>query len=141
MIQRIQTVYLFFGALVLLTFGFVEMPWNSTAASAHVWFVPSLIGLIFVNSATALWSIFLYEQRQTQRSVVVGVQVGTVALAAVLYGGLYLTSELTVRVGEAIQWGRVVVLSLPLVAYVLFLLARRGIEHDIELVKSMDRLR
>lgn len=141
MIQRVQTLYLFFGALVLAAFGFFGMPWDSVAASTHVWFVPSLIGLVVVNAATAVWAIFLYEDRPKQRSVVVGIQIGTVALAAVLYGGLYLTSELTVRAAEGIQWMRVVVLSLPLVAYVLFLLARRGIEHDIELVKSMDRLR
>lgn len=141
MIQRLQTVYLFFGALALVAFGFFETPWNSAAASTHVWFVPSLIGLIVVNSATALWAIFLYEQRQTQRSVVVGIQVGTVALATVLYGGLYLTSELAVQTASGIDWARLTVLVLPLVAYVLFLLARRGIEYDINLVRSADRLR
>lgn len=141
MIQRVQTLYLFLGALVLATFGFFEIPWSSTAASTHVWFIPGLIGLIVVNSVTALWAIFLYEQRQRQRSVVVGVQVGTVMFAAVLYGGLYLTSELTVQTAQGIDWGRLTGLALPLVAYVFFLLARRGIEHDIDLVKSADRLR
>jgi len=32
-------------------------------------------------------------------------------------------------------------LSMPVVAYLFFFLARRGIDHDIELVESMDRLR
>lgn len=141
MIQRIQTVYLFLGALTLATFGVFEWPWSSTAAATQVWFVPSMIGLLVITAGTALWSIFLYETREWQRTVVVWTQVGTVLLAATLYGGLYLTSELSVRGAGGVQWGHVVVLALPLVAYVFFLLGRRGIEHDIELVKSMDRLR
>jgi hypothetical protein len=64
-----------------------------------------------------------------------------VLLAGVLYGGLYLTSELTFRTGQSVDWARTAMLSLPILAYALFLLARRGITHDIELVESMDRLR
>lgn len=141
MIQRIQTVYLFVGALVLAAFGFFEMPWASEAAATYVWFVPSLVGLLILTAAGALGAIFLYENRETQRSVVVAVQGGTVLLAGVLYVGLYLTQELSVRGPQGTDWGLAIVIALPLVAYVLFLLARRGIDHDIELVKSMDRLR
>jgi hypothetical protein len=141
MIQRIQTVYLFLGVVTLATLGFFGWPWSSEAASGQVWFVPSLVGLLVITAGTALWSIFLYETRERQRTVVVTVQVGTVLLAAAMYGGLYLTSELAVRGPGGIQWGRAIVLALPLVAYVFFWLARRGIEHDIERVKSMDRLR
>ena len=141
MIQRIQTVYLLLGALALAAFGVFEMPWSSEAAATHVWFVPSLIGLLVLTAAGALGAIFLYENRNTQRSVVVAVQGGTVLLAGVLYGGLYLAQELSVRGPQGTDWGLATVIALPLVAYVLFLLARRGIDHDIELVKSMDRLR
>ncbi len=141
MIQRIQTVYLFLGALALATLGLFDMPWNSAAASSHGWFVPSLVGLLILTVGLALWAILLYERRETQRTVVVGVQVATVLLAGVLYGGLFLTSELTFTGPQGIVWGRAVVLVLPILAYVFFYLARRGIVHDIELVKSVDRLR
>jgi hypothetical protein len=141
MIQRIQTVYLLLGTLALAALGFFDRPWNSQAAALHAWFVPSLIGLIVATGGTALWAIFLYERRKTQRSVVVGVQVGTVLLAGVLYGGLYLTAELAFRGGGGVDWGKAALLSMPIVAYVFFFLARRGIDHDIELVESMDRLR
>ena len=141
MIQRIQTVYLFLGALALGALGVFELPWSSQAADVHVWFVPSLIGLILGTAGTALWSIFLYERRSTQRSVVVGVQIGTVLLAGVLYGGLYLTAELAFQSPGGVDWGKAAMLSMPVVAYLFFFLARRGIDHDIELVKSMDRLR
>jgi hypothetical protein len=141
MIQRIQTVYLVLGTLALAALGLFDLPWNSQAADVHAWFVPSLIGLIVATGGTALWAIFLYERRQTQRSVVVGVQVGTVLLAGVLYGGLYLTAELAFRSPAGFNWEKTAMLAMPILAYVFFLLARRGIDHDIELVESMDRLR
>lgn len=141
MIQRIQSVYLFLGALALSVLFFIDMPWESLAASRFSWFVPALIGLLAVGIATALWAIFLYQNRQMQRTVVVGVQICTLCLAATLYGGLYLTAELTFVGSEGVQWGRFTSLSLPIVAYVFFFLARRGIDHDIELVESMDRIR
>lgn len=141
MIQRIQTVYLFLGALSIAALGFFEMPWSSNAASTYAWYVPSLIGLMIATGAAALWAIFLYENRKTQRTVVVGVQLGTVLLAGVLYGGLYLTAELVFGGGQGVDWSRTTVLVLPILAYVFFFLARRGIDHDIQLVESMDRLR
>jgi hypothetical protein len=103
--------------------------------------VPSLIGLGVLTAGTALWAIFLYDDRERQRSVVVGVQMATVVFAGVLYGGLYFTSELGFMGPQGVVWGRAIVLAGPILAYVFFLLARRGIKHDIELVKSMDRLR
>lgn len=141
MIQRIQTLYLLFGALALASTGLFESPWSTAAAAQYGWFVPSLVALLVVTAGTALGSIFLYEQRKTQRMVVVGVQVLTVLLVAVLYGGLYLTSELTFKGPDGIHWGKGMALLCPVLAYGFFLLARRGIEHDIELVESMDRLR
>jgi hypothetical protein len=46
-----------------------------------------------------------------------------------------------VRAAGGINWTKAAMLGLPILAYLLFFLARRGIDHDIELVKSMDRLR
>jgi len=141
MIQRIQTVYLLLGALVLASLGFFDAPWSGPAAREFAWFVPSLIGLLVVTVGTALGAIFLYERRRTQRRVVVGVQVLTFLLTAVFYGGLYLTETLALRDPSGILWGRSVRLLLPILAYAFFWLARRGIQHDIELVESMDRIR
>ena len=141
MIQRIQTVYLILGALALAALGAFDVPWNSQAATTYAWFVPALIGLLVATTGGALWAIFLYESRKTQRTVVVMVQVGTILLAGVLYGGLFMTGELAFGTGQGLEWGRTAVLTLPIAAYALFFLARRGIDHDIELVESMDRLR
>lgn len=141
MIQRIQTVYLVLGAFALAAMGFFDVPWSGIAAGQFGWFVPSLVGLLVVTVGTALGAIFLYDRRKTQRTVVIGVQVLTVLLAGVLYGGLYAAGTLAFTGRTGILWGRTIVLLLPILAYVFFLLARRGIESDIELVESMDRIR
>ena len=141
MIQRIQTVYLLLGALALASLGFFESPWSGPAARQFAWFIPSLIGLLVLTAGTALGTIFLYEQRKRQRTLVVGVQILTLLLTGVLYAGLYLAQTLTFAGPSGVLWGRTVMLLLPIVAYVFFWLARRGIQSDIELVESMDRIR
>ena len=141
MIQRIQTVYLLLGALALAAMGLFEAPWSDPAAQQYAWFVPSVAGLLVGTAGTALGAIFLYERRKTQRTVVYGLQLLTIVLAGVLYGGLYTIGTLTFTGPTGILWSRTIVLLLPLVAYALLRLARRGIENDIELVESMDRIR
>jgi hypothetical protein len=94
-----------------------------------------------VTILTALGAIFLYDRRKTQRTVVYGVQLLSLAFAGVLYGGLYGAGTLTFTDPAGVLWGRSVVLLLPIVAYIFFRLARRGIQNDIELVESMDRIR
>jgi len=141
MIQRIQSVYLLLGVVALgILFAF-DSPWASTAAAERAWFEPTLIGLIVVTAGAGLGAIFLYTNRKRQRTVVVGTQVLTFILALVMYGGLFLENELSVRAGGSFLIDKTAVLLLPALAYVFFWLARRGIDHDIQLVESMDRLR
>ncbi|MES3628729.1 MAG: DUF4293 family protein [Longimonas sp.] len=141
MIQRIQTVYLALGALVVLGTLLLEPLWASEAAALYGWFLPVIVGLGVVTALDAVGAIFLYNDRPTQRTVVVGAQLMTVLWALTLYGSFFMTNELAVydASGFNVQMG--LLIAAPLVAYVLFWLARRGIEHDIELVASMDRLR
>lgn len=141
MIQRIQSLYLLLGAFALAAMGLFELPWSDPAAAEYDWFVPALILLLVLTVGTALTAIFLYDRRETQRQVVIGVQVLTVCLAGVLYGGMYFVGTLRFVGVTGILWDKSIMLVLPIVAYGLFLLARRGIEHDIELVESMDRIR
>lgn len=140
MIQRIQTVYLALGSVALGALLFFDVVWSSAAAD-FVWFEPAVLGLSVAAGGTAVASIFLYGDRQRQRTIVVGAQLLTFAAAAVLYLGLYLADALTVRTADGVDALRVTALLLPAVAYILFLLARRAIDADIELVRSMDRLR
>lgn len=142
MIQRPQTLFLVLGALALGALGLFDVPWSGAAARQSAWFVPSLLGLVVVTAVLAIGAIFLYEdqaRRKTQRTVVVGVQILTLLLAGVLYVGLYRAGTLAFTGPAGILWGRSTVLLLPIVAYVLFRLARRGIDKDIERVERMEQ--
>lgn len=141
MIQRIQSLYLLIGAIALLAIFFLDYPWDTQAAEAYGAYGPALIVGTLATAGVAIGAIFLYNNRPRQVTVVVAAQGLTFLTALLLYGPLFLTGELTVRVDGALAWGRIAALTLPAVAYVLFLLARRAIKADIELVKSMDRLR
>ena len=140
MIQRIQTVYLVLGAVALGALLFFGVVWQG-AATAQSWFTPAVVLVDSLAVAVALGAIFLYKNRPRQRQVIVAAQALTTVLLLVFCGGLYLEKALYVRTAQGLDVGMLVALLLPIVAYVLFLLARRGVEKDIEQVRSMDRLR
>jgi len=141
MIQRIQTVYLALAAIALAATAFFQDPWASDAAAQLGWFVPALIGTLGLSVLAGAAAIALYSNRKRQRSVVIGAQLLTVLYLVVLYTGFYLSGELVLRTSDGVEWGTTTVLLLPVAAYILFYLARLAITSDIELVKSMDRLR
>jgi hypothetical protein len=139
MIQRIQSIYLLLGAVSLIAIMFIDSLGASAAAESMPWFVPAVPLTAGLAAALALAAIFLYGSRPKQVSTVRGGQVLTLLCMVVLYGGLILESSTEFfPPGES---GQVLLLLLPIVAYVTLYLARRAIRKDIELVKSMDRLR
>lgn len=141
MIQRIQSVYLTLGAVALLTLLFLDALWSSRAATAFAWFSPALVILAAVAALVAIGAVFLYKDRKKQRKVVLAAQTLTLVLAVVLCAGFFLADELVLLSGDTTGAGMIVPILLPIAAYVLFYLARRGIENDIALIRSMDRLR
>lgn len=141
MIQRIQTVYLVLGILSLIILFLLDTIWTSPADELLAWFSPALLVLGGLGVLAAGVSIFLYKNRKQQRKIVVTAQMIVVLFMVVLYGGLYLAADLTIIENQVIDGSRVVVLLLPVLAYVFFYLARKGIDRDINLIRSMDRLR
>lgn len=141
MIQRIQSIYLLLGALALIALLFLDTVWESAAAEALAWFSPVLLLLGGLTALAAVGAIFLYKDRKRQRQVVVWVLFLTIAFIVVFFLGLFLVGELVLVDEEGLDWGRIVALLLPVAAYVCFSLARRAIDRDIALVRSMDRLR
>lgn len=141
MIQRIQTVYLVLGALALLALLLIDPIWNGAAAESQAWFAPTVLILGGLAALVALIAIFLYKNRERQHKVIILAQGLTVLHLLALYLGLYLANALYVRTSSGIDGVMLTALVLPLAAYILFLLARRGVKKDIDLVKSMDRLR
>lgn len=141
MIQRIQTLYLFFGAALIAAFFAFPTVWYHWIAPVH-----SLLpwGLLIWGSITAvlgLGSIFLYQNRERQRGVVVIVQWMTIVFTAALYSLLVSVDRWNTLLGGDLPVIYLIAILLPVAAYVFFYMARRGIDHDIEKVRSVDRLR
>lgn len=141
MIQRIQTVYLVLGALALLGLLLIDAIWSGAAAQSQPWFAPTVLILGGLAVLVALMAVFLYKDRERQHKVIILAQGLTVLHLVALYIGLYMANALYVRTSAGIDVEMLIALVLPLAAYIFFLLARRGVKKDIDLVKSMDRLR
>lgn len=139
MIQRIQTVYLLLGAVALVAMFFFDALWQHPALIGFAWFGPAVIALGGLAAMVAVAAVFLYRNRTQQLRAVIWAQILTVLCLAVLYGSLF-AADAFPSLTEAAT-GLIISVLLPVVAYVLFLLARRGVIKDIELVRSMDRLR
>ncbi|NNE71637.1 MAG: DUF4293 family protein [Rhodothermales bacterium] len=138
MIQRIQSVYLILGVLALaavVLLGDLGRPAHEPVA----WFVPGATVALCLSALLGLVALFLFKTRDRQRRIIVLTQYATLVCMAVILAGLSAAGTLpTTRVAVSANWE---LLALPLVAYVLFWLARRGVDADIKLLKSVDRLR
>lgn len=141
MIQRIQSIYLAVGAIALACLLFFDNLWLGPAAEQHRWFAPVLLIAAGLAALIALVSIFLYKDRRRQRGMVVWAQLFTLITFAILLVGVFFGSASAGPDSPGFATEYAIVVLIPLVAYVLFYLARRGIDRDIALVRSMDRLR
>jgi hypothetical protein len=141
MLQRVQTVYLLAAALLLgLFLGFADV-WLFVAGEAFGWLGPVAYGLGGLTAVVALVAVFLYKQRATQAKVIAAAQWLDLLLVVVLAGVLgYLSFRTDADLTEAGAAGFAVLL-MPVFAYLALRLARRGVQQDIDLVRSMDRLR
>jgi hypothetical protein len=141
MIQRLQSLYLLFAALFAGLVPVIGDAWFRVVAPVYPWLtlaVPVIAGL---TALVALVAVFLYKERKRQRSVVLAAQWLDILLVLAMGGGV---AALAMGDGAALGADATPVfltLLLPVVAYVFLRLARRGVEKDIALVRSMDRLR
>ena len=138
MIQRIQSVYLLVGSVLLLVMMFFDSLAESTAAALLSWYIPAVLVTAGLAAAAALVAIFLYKDRPKQSKVVLGAQLLVLVCMIALYGGIYLAGD-SILLVESVE--HALLLLLPILAYIQFHLARRSIRKDMELIKSMDRLR
>ena len=141
MIQRIQSVYLFFGALLLALVVVFSNAWTSTVVALHTSLPWVVYALSAVGGLIGFVAVFLYKDRKMQAQAIAVAQWLDLALILVLVAalGMYsFGSEQSTLPSSAMTY---VVLLMPAAAYILFSLARRAVRKDIELVRSMDRLR
>ena len=141
MIQRIQTVYLLVGAGCVGSVYLFENLWTGPAAAESAWFVPVTTVLFGLSVVGALAVIFLFGDRQRQRSLVLVLQYVTIAGIISFIGGQYIADALPTQISAQSGPGGWLFLFPPILGYVLFSMARRRINRDIELIRSMDRLR
>ena len=135
MIQRIQSILLFIAALAFLATFFLR---SQISSEAMAWVVPTVIGLQVLAAVVSIFTIFLYNDRKRQLKVVSILQF--LALMAILsmFGGAYMAGMVEELPENTTG---LVLLVLPMVGYVLIRLSGQRIKKDIELVRSMDRLR
>jgi hypothetical protein len=141
MIQRIQSAYLLLGAGALVAVPFLDIISSGAAAQAYGWYRPVITALDIVIVVSLFASILLFRNRSLQVRIVSLIQLGIIVLAAGTYGGLYLAGSLQLVDSGADRGAVWTAVVLPVVAYVAIALARRAIQKDIALVRSMDRLR
>ncbi|MEX2402093.1 MAG: DUF4293 domain-containing protein [Rhodothermales bacterium] len=139
MIQRKQSLYLLLGAVALSVMFTLDGVLNGRAAESLIWFRPGLIASGAATAILAVITIFLYENRPLQQKLVLVTQVLDLIVIVLLVSGMMLAGSLDLVGSGAV--GRAAAIGMPFLAYLFFYLARRGIRADIELVRSMDRLR
>lgn len=138
MIQRIQSIYLLVAAGLIVAFLAFGGVWRELAAFVFPWAWGIVLAVGGLTALASLVAIFLYKDRPRQRQAAIAAQWLVLLLLLVLVG-----LSLAANVDDAIRVGTAPYLTalLPLAAYLCLRFARRGIEKDIALVKSMDRLR
>lgn len=147
-IQRIQTLYLLLAVLFMTIFLFVPFGYTTFAeageAAVDAWQPLDIVGMLVPTFAAIflmLVAIFLFKSQRTQHLVVVFSLLLTLATIGVV---IYFMVAGFVDLNPAVkavntQWGWGVVL--PVLAIVMQIAAINGINHDMKLLASYDRLR
>ena len=138
MIQRIQTLYLVAGALLLALFVALGDTWAEAIAGELRWLGALGYALAGVTALVALVSVALYKNRQLQRRVIYAAQWLDLVLIVVVLVGFYLAFDSDDFVAPVSYY---LVALQPIVAYLLLRMARQRVTADIEVVRSMDRIR
>lgn len=135
MIQRKQSIYLFFAGLVSVISTWVANLWKS----ATEWIQPEdnleTLLLFGVSGLLSLLTIFLYKNRKLQMRL----NGLNISLNILLIG--YLAYVLSNLPGGFANSEKGVGLFVPFVSIALLVIANRFISKDEKLVKSIDRFR
>ncbi len=136
MIQRIQTVYLFFVFVLSGILPFVFRLWTFKDGKSF-YFMENQVYSILLGLITSLslLSILFYKKRQHQFVI----NRLTIILNLILLG-LFVYHSLNLS-GEAVVSEKGIGMFLPIISIVFLVLANKAIKKDEDLVKSVDRLR
>ena len=150
MIQRVQSVYLFFAAILMLaTLLFPVMGFRPDESSFRTLglfslgdssFLPDFVApaLSLFAGIMALITIFLYKKRKLQIKFCYWILVSIVLLYISVF---YLYTVLVSEMSAGTTFFPKVAIAFPLIALILDYMAIAGIKEDQKLVSSLDRLR
>ena len=141
MIQRIQSIYLIIGVILLGLLPWMPTGWKQVTADSLPWFSPTLIGGCLLAALVAIWAMFQYKSRKQQRKIVVWAQMLTLLVLILTIGVMAGYGHVQYALQDGPNWPFLGGLVAPMLAYIFFYMARRSIDKDIKLVASMDRLR
>lgn len=141
MIQRSQTIWLLLAVAALVAFVTQSEVWTGGALAAVGWLPTAGYALAVLTAVVAALAVFLYKDRTRQRQIILAAQWLDVALVLALAAAVALVAFGDAETTGELSPVQAVMLVLPVGAYVFLRLARRGVDKDIKLVKSMDRLR
>lgn len=134
-------MYLVVGALAVASTLFMDELWTGLSTAEFSSLIPVTMGIFGLTAAGAIVAIFLYRDRKRQRKIVLVVQYLLLAGMIAFFAGQYLSSAGPFVNPESAGLSTWLAAGLPVAGYLMFTLARRAINRDIELVRSMDRLR
>ena len=130
MIQRIQTVYLFFVFCLMAILAFI--PASSLNAFSNGFF----IGFSSVIALVAIITVFLYKNRRMQIRLCYGMLIALVFFYIFYF--IFNRQNLSfTELFKQVQYTFV----FPFISIIFVYLALRGIKKDEKLVRSLDRLR
>jgi hypothetical protein len=136
MIQRIQSVYLFLGALLSAVLPFIFSLWRDASGSEVMAVaLPFYLGAFLGSAALSIVAIFFFKNRQLQTVL----NRLNIILNFILLG-VFVYRSLTVSGDEALSEKGIGML-IPICSIVFLVLSNRAIREDELLVKSADRLR
>ena len=135
MIQRLQTVFLFLA--FLLDGGvFFNALYSHAINDPQQWIGITFAIILTLAALGSLVCIFLYKNRKNQISWVTRIM--AIQIIALGFGiGIYISLG---GFGTYL-WDETIGLGLLLFAFIFQLYARKKVKDDIELIKSMDRIR
>ncbi|MCI1647254.1 MAG: DUF4293 domain-containing protein [Bacteroides sp.] len=151
MIQRIQSVYLFFVTVLLIVAiclpvgqfiasdgatTYIFKPLGVTLANGGLYSTWGLFGILLLSSIIALGTIFLFRNRMLQIRMIVFNSVLLIGYYIVFFFFMFMLKK-NLDASFQIGWA----LSLPLVSIILNYLAFRAVFRDEVMVKAADRLR
>lgn len=133
MIQRIQTIYLFLAFIFLLLLIFTPLSIPTDLVNLNGNYI--LLALTVLGMIDAMAAVFLFKNRKLQLSITRLLGIMLLVLTALVFYFAYTSGVLASFSAFNPEW-----IFAP-GAWIMTLLAQRGITNDIKLLRSVDRLR